>query len=86
MAGVEVVKTGKGTPGWTCHDADIFFAFVMEGTVTLSGKGEADQVLTAGDAFVVPPGMATMLSNPSQDFEMLEVSLPGVFDTVDCAR
>ena len=37
--------------------------------------------LTAGDAFVIPPGMATRWAAPSADLELLEVSLPGRFGT-----
>ena len=34
-----------------------------------------------GDAFVIPPEMNVRYSNPSEDIELLEVSLPGVFET-----
>jgi mannose-6-phosphate isomerase-like protein (cupin superfamily) len=37
--------------------------------------------LSAGDAFVIPPGMRTRYSDPSDDLELLEVSLPGEFET-----
>ena len=47
------------------------------------GEGEEKDpaVLTAGDAFVTPPGMKTRWADPSDDFEILEVSLPGTFRT-----
>ena len=81
VAGVHVVRRGTGAPAWTRHDADIFFTFVMEGQVTLEGEGRDPVHLSPGDAFVVPPGMATRLRDPSEDMEMLEVSLPGKFAT-----
>ena len=37
--------------------------------------------LAPGDAFVIPPGLAVQYADPSQDLELLEVSLPGVFET-----
>ena len=41
--------------------------------------------LEAGDAFVIPPGMQTCLKNPSTNLELLEVNLPGVFETTQAS-
>lgn len=81
VAGVHVVSPGDGAPCWTTHDADIHFTFVMQGTVTLEGEGRAPYALEVGDACVIPPGMKTRLSDPSDDLELLEVALPGIFQT-----
>ena len=81
VAGVQVVRPANGTPVWASHEADILFGFVMHGRVTLEGDGRAPSVLEPGDAFVIPPGMKTRLSWPSADFELLEVTLPGTFNT-----
>jgi len=81
VAGVHVVNRAKGDPQWTRHDADILFTFVMEGGVTLEGEDREPYRLEPGDAFVIPPGMATRLSDPTGDIELLEVSLPGNFAT-----
>ncbi len=80
VAGVQVVRQ-NGVADWTTHDADILFTFVMEGTMTLHGEDKDPFQLEAGDAFVIPPGMATKYADPSDDLELLEVSLPGVFET-----
>lgn len=80
-AGVEVARRVAGTPAWATHDADILFGFVMQGTLTLEGDGQPPHALTAGDAFVTPPGLATRWAAPSDDVEVLEVSLPGKFKT-----
>ena len=81
VAGVHVVRPGEGAVPWSRHDSDILFSFVMEGRVTLEGEGRDPYALEAGDAFVVPPGMRTRLSDASEDMELLEVSLPGLFAT-----
>jgi quercetin dioxygenase-like cupin family protein len=81
VAGVQIVKRGLGTPVWATHDSDIHFTFVLEGTLTLEGADQSAQELGAGDAFVIPPGMPTCYTAPSEDIELLEVSLPGVFET-----
>ncbi|MEP1327543.1 cupin [Pseudophaeobacter sp.] len=83
VAGVQVVRPAKASvdPVWTTHDTDIHFTFVMNGAVTLEGEGRDPFPLEEGDAFVIPPGMKTRLRDASADLELLEVSLPGVFNT-----
>ena len=81
VAGVQVIRRGEGEPVWTSHDADIHFTFVMAGSVLLEGEGRDPYPMEAGDACVIPPGMKTRLSNPSDDVELLEVALPGIFNT-----
>ncbi|EYD75459.1 hypothetical protein Rumeso_02942 [Rubellimicrobium mesophilum DSM 19309] len=81
VAGVQVVRPGAGEHGRATHDADILFGFVMQGGFTLEGEGKDPYTLSAGDAFVIPPGMATRWAGPSSDLEVLEVTLPGRFRT-----
>ena len=81
VAGVHVIRPADGPPEWTAHDSDILFTFVMDGTMTLEGEGKDPFRLEPGDAFVIPPGMKTRYAEPSDDLELLEVSLPGSFRT-----
>ncbi len=81
VAGVRVVRRGSGDPVWASHDADIHFTFVMGGEMTLQGEGKDPFRLSAGDAFVIPPGMRTRYADPTDDVELLEVALPGTFAT-----
>lgn len=81
VAGVQVVRKGQGTPGPSRHNSDILFGFVMGGEMTLKGEDKEPYRLARGDAFVTPPGMVTEWADPSDDFELLEVSLPGSFIT-----
>ncbi len=82
VAGVQVVRKGTGTPVPCRHDSDILFGFVMGGQMTLMGEGKEPYRLSRGDAFVTPPGMVTEWAGPTDDFELLEVSLPGRFATI----
>jgi quercetin dioxygenase-like cupin family protein len=82
VAGVQVVRKGQGKPKATRHESDILFGFVMAGEMTLRGEGKDPYRLARGDAFVTPPGMVTEWAEPSDDFELLEVSLPGRFKTI----
>ena len=77
VAGVLVVRPAGGLPAWTTHAGDILFTFVMSGEMTLEGQGKDPYRLSPGDAFVIPPGMATRYLDPSDDLELLEVALPG---------
>ena len=48
----------------------------------LEGEGRDAVQLQPGDAFVIPPGMSTRYRPLGADLELLEVSLPGVFETI----
>ncbi|MFN0116536.1 MAG: cupin domain-containing protein [Paracoccaceae bacterium] len=85
VADVKVVRKGQGTPVPTSHDSDILFGFVMSGAMTLEGEGRDPAPLAAGDAFVTPPGMTTRWAAPSDDLELMEVSLPATFRTTPAA-
>ena len=81
VAGVHVIHPADGDTAWTRHAGDILFTFVMEGSMVLEGEGREPHKLEAGDAFVIPPGMAVRYNAASTDLELLEVSLPGAFET-----
>jgi quercetin dioxygenase-like cupin family protein len=76
VASVMVARPDGPAP-WTRHQGDILFTFVMAGAMTLEGQGKDPYRLSPGDAFVIPPGMATRYHEPTPDLELLEVSLPG---------
>lgn len=77
VASVMVARpTGQPAP-WTKHEGDILFSFVMTGAMTLEGEGKEPYRLSPGDAFVIPPGMATRYGDPTADLELIEVTLPG---------
>ena len=86
LAGVQVARAvgeqvRSGATPVTIHDADILFGFVRQGSMNLCADGHQDRSVTTGDAFVIPPGLATSYTDISADFELLEVSLPGRFET-----
>ena len=85
--GVASVMVARPTPDsggpapWTRHQGDILFTYVMAGEMTLEGEGKDPCRLSPGDAFVIPPGLATRYAEATPDLELLEVSLPGIFTT-----
>lgn len=72
-----MVARPVGVAPWTVHGGDILFTFVMAGEMTLEGEGKDPFRLSAGDAFVIPPGLATRYGEATPDLQLLEVSLPG---------
>ena len=89
IAGVQVAKPSnprdKDLSVSFCHDTDIFFTFVMEGSMCLEAEGEAAHPVHAGDAFTVPPDLRVTYKQISDDLELLEVALPGKFNTKSIA-
>lgn len=83
LAGVRVARRvpGGGDIPLSRHDADIHFAFLRSGALTLLVEGHPPEPLEAGDAFVLPPSRRTVIEGPSDDLEILEVTLPGEFAT-----
>ena len=81
VASVMVAQPDGWATETTRHDSDILFTFVMAGGMVLEGEGEDPVTLSQGDAFVIPPGMATRYAELTPDLELLEVSLPGSFNT-----
>ena len=77
VASVMVARPSGVAAPWTKHEGDILFTFVMSGQMILEGTGKAPYRLSPGDAFVIPPGLATRYSDATADLELLEVSLPG---------
>lgn len=79
-----VVARFNGNASAPCkHNTDILFTYVLEGTMTLTGEDNHPHELEPGDAFVTPPAFNTQYARCSNNLEILEVSLPGVFDTTD---
>ena len=82
VASVHVVRPAGAVDGQvTSHASDILFTFVLSGSVTLHADGQGVHAIGEGDAFVVPPHLKTALSGASADLRLLEVSLPGTFET-----
>ena len=88
IADVGVARATNGAAGsananavTASHDADILFTFVLEGSMTLRVSGQDAHDLRAGDAFVIPPRVPTAYVQCSANLELLEVSLPGTFET-----
>jgi len=81
IANVVVARYNGDAPSPCQHNTDILFTYILEGSMTLTGEDNCAHELESGDAFVIPPAFTTKYAQCSDDLEMLEVTLPGVFDT-----
>ena len=80
LAGARVVRAARATPGLDIsHRGELRFLFVLEGRTVLRCAGTHD--LEVDDAVSVPPHTAASLQMEAGT-ELLEVSLPGAFETV----
>lgn len=82
LAGVRVARRlpGAAIPK-ARHDADILFAFVRAGGARLALAVGPAAPIAAGDGFVLPPGPGVGITDPTDDLEILEVTLPAEFET-----
>jgi len=81
VANVVVARFNGRAPSVCQHNSDILFTYILQGSMTLTGKDNDEHNLESGDAFVVPPAFNTRYSACSDNLEILEVALPGVFET-----
>ncbi|HEX4737054.1 MAG TPA: hypothetical protein VH331_05790 [Allosphingosinicella sp.] len=62
----------SGTIAVPPHDGELVFGFVLEGSVRLGHR--EGYTLGPADSFVIPPGEAWRLDEPSDDFRLLHVT------------
>lgn len=72
-AGARVLRGRASTS--RVHDAELLFAYVLQGRATLRREDGLGDGIEEGDALVVPPGMRYALDASSDGIELLEVTL-----------
>ncbi len=75
LADVRVLRPAGGARlAEAAHRHELLFGFVLEGSASL-GRGGSDHPLGPADAFVIPPGEAWALTNPSADLSLLRIAV-----------
>lgn len=64
-------------------EMDFLFVYVLKGSVTFEYVGHGEHTLKAGDCHVIPPGLSHTVVSWSDDVELLELTAPGEYKTVD---
>ena len=75
--GIAEVRTvrARGRMEFPPHEGELVFGFVLDGSATFEGRGS--HRLGSADSFVVPPGEAWSIDDPTEDFRLLQVTTDG---------
>jgi len=77
LAEARTLRTQHGDPlAFGGHRGELVFGFVLDGSATLEYRGMHE--VAPADAFVIPPGHAWKLRQPTPDFRLLHVTTTGL--------
>jgi quercetin dioxygenase-like cupin family protein len=84
MAHVIRAKSGAHQGfGWHKHDLDLQIYYVLKGWVKFDYEGVGEVVAEAGSCVHQPPGIRHAEIDHSDDLELIEITLPAEFETVE---
>ena len=72
--------------GWHYHVCEAQFVYALKGWVDLEFEDGRRIRLQAGESLLIPGGLRHNETATSEEFEILEVSVPGEMGTVPCDR
>src|SRR6266478_9954779 len=64
-------------------ELDFLFVYVLKGWMSFHYHDHGEHRLKAGDCHIIPPGLAHTVTGWSEDVEILEITAPGHYRTVD---
>ena len=70
--------------GWHYHTCEMQFIYMLRGWIDLEFADGGKVRLEAGDSAMIPGGAPHQETRTSDDFEVLEVSVPAEMATVNC--
>ena len=79
---IRVTQASGARTGWHYHGPDFQLVYVLKGWARVDAQGTGLVELRAGDSAVLPPGLAHDEIGYSEDFEVLEVTLPAERRTI----
>ena len=83
----QIIRTIEPSPpegsGLHYHDVDFQMLYVLKGWTQIWLEGEGEFRFEAGDCWIQPPCVRHHVRDFSDDYEVLEVSLPGEYETVE---
>ena len=81
-AQVMMSSQGMSRPtGWHYHECDGQFVYVLKGWAIFEYEGYGQHKLVAGSTVYQPPGIKHQEIDHSDDFEVLEITMPAEFET-----
>ena len=86
MAQVIRAKAGpEGGFGWHKHVLDFQMFYVLKGWIRFNYEGVGEVLCEAGSCIHQPPGIRHAEIGHSGDLELIEITLPAKFETVEVA-
>jgi quercetin dioxygenase-like cupin family protein len=64
-------------------ELDFLFVYVIKGWIKFDYVGHGEHTLKAGSCHMIPPGLAHSVTGWSEDLEMIEVTSPGKYTTIE---
>ncbi len=78
-------RAGMNRPtGWHYHVCEAQFVYMVKGWMELEFEGKGVVRLEPGDSVLIPGGHVHNENCASDDFELIEVSIPAEMGTVAC--
>lgn len=82
----QIVRTTKPCPpggsGLHYHDLEFQMVFVLKGRSTVRFEGQGELSFEAGDSWIQPPRIRHDVLYFSDDYEVLEITMPAEYETV----
>ena len=75
-----------GPGGYHSHSLDFQMIYLLKGWVRVDFEGVGELRIEAGDAWYQPPDVKHEVLEYSDDFELIEITMPADFPTRDEAR
>ena len=72
----------EGGSGLHYHDVEFQMVMVLRGTSTVWFEGQGEVTFEAGDCWIQPPRIRHNVLHYSDDYEVLEITLPAEYETV----
>lgn len=86
---MQVIRAREGTHAtgeWHYHKVNLQVVYVLQGWAIFEYEGHGQHKLVAGTCVHQPPGIRHREIAHSDDLELLEVVLPGDFETVSIPK
>lgn len=85
---VHLIKTTapcpEGGSGLHYHDLEFQMVYCLEGRSTVWFEGHGEQHFEEGDCWVQPPCIKHNVLNYSDDYLLMEMTIPAEYETIQC--
>lgn len=82
----QIIRTTKPVPeggsGMHYHDLEFQMVYLLKGTSRVWFEGHGEVTFEEGDCWIQPPGIKHNVMYYSDDYELLEITLPAEYETV----